>query len=332
VEETVAYNNITGMIGNTPLVKVNFGTPPTIYAKLEYFNPSGSIKDRSAFHMIETAEARGDIQTGTTIIEASSGNQGIATAMIASLKGYRSIITVSEKVSQEKQKTLASYGAEIVRCKDTSSLYSADSYHAHAKRLVQAYPHSYLLHQYYNFDNIDAHYASTGPEIWEQTEGTVTHVCAGVGSGGTISGAGKYLKEQNPHITMLGVDSPCSYRSTGGHPQAYQLEGLGVDYDTPLLDNTIVDAFLLAPDDAAINMLHWLARTHGIFVGPAGAAVAAMVYEYSRTMRPSDTLVMIFGDSGRAYLSKTYMHAETDTTPAVATSPTYSDQSPYIAS
>ncbi len=314
----MAYTNITATIGNTPLVEIDFGTPPTIYAKLEYFNPSGSIKDRSALHMLSIAEERGDIAPGGTLIEASSGNQGIATAMIGALKGYTTRITVSEKVSQEKKKTLSLYGAEVITCPATDSLHDPDSYHVHACHLAKTTANSYMLNQYYNPDNVTAHYTGIGPEIWQQTDGKITHLCAGVGSGGTISGAGRFLKEHNRNITVLGVDSPCSYRSTNGNPKSYQLEGLGVDFDAPLIDMSVIDDFLLAPDTQAITMFHWLARTYGICVGPAGAAVAAMVYQYSRHMRNSDTLVMIFGDSGRSYLSKEYCETPTS---ATATSP-----------
>lgn len=302
----MVHANITTTIGNTPLVEIDFGTPPTIYAKLEYFNPSGSIKDRSAWYMLHVAEQRGDIAPGGTLIEASSGNQGIATAMIGTLKGYTTRITVSEKVSNEKRKALAMYGADVITCPATDSLYDPDSYHAYACKLAAQTPNSYMLNQYYNPDNVMAHYTGIGPEIWDQTDGTITHLCGGVGSGGTMSGAGQFLKEHNPDIKILGVDSPCSYRATQGTPQPYQLEGLGVDYNTPLINTHVIDDILLSSDKAAITMFHWLARTYGIFVGPAGAAVAAMVYQYSQYMDTSDTLVMIFGDSGRSYLSKEY--------------------------
>ena len=301
------HNNIITAIGNTPLIKIDFGTPPTIFAKLEYMNPSGSIKDRSVKYMIEAAEQRGDLSPHGRIIEASSGNQGIAASMIGALKGYPVSITVSEKISREKQDAIAAYGAHVIPCPHTNAISDPNSYHAHACTLAKETPGSYFINQYYNPDNITAHYNSLGPELWQQTRGTITHLCAGVGSGGTITGAGHYLKEHNANIHILGVDSPCSYRSTSGNPQPYQLEGLGVDYDTPLLDNDIVDEFLLAPDTTALSMFRWLPRTYGIFPGVAGAAVAAMVYEYSKTLSKHHTLVMIFGDSGRAYLSKEYI-------------------------
>jgi len=298
------------MIGNTPLVELDFGTPARVYAKLEYCNPSGSIKDRSAQYMISVAEQRGDIHPGGTIIEASSGNQGIATAMIARIKGYNTLITVTDKVSQEKQKTLAAYGSKIISYPDTQSLHDPRSYHRKAQELAQSMPNSYMLNQYYNPDNVAAHYYGIGPEIWQQTQGRITHLCAGAGSGGTISGAGRYLKENNSNITILGVDSPYSYRSTGGNPQPYILEGASVEYESPLIDYDVIDTFLLAYDTETISMLHWLPRHHGIFVGPAGAAVASQAYAYARHLTSDDTLVMIFGDSGRAYVSKSYMQEQ----------------------
>ena len=328
MEDFVAYTKITDTIGNTPLVQIDFGTPATIYAKLEYFNPSGSIKDRSALHMLNCAEQRGQLQSGGTLIEASSGNQGIATAMLGALKGYKTIVTVSEKVSQEKRKTIALYGAQVITCPHTDALHDADSYHAVAQEIARTTPNSYMLNQYYNADNTTAHYMGLGPEIWNQTHGTITHLCAGVGSGGTISGAGRYIKEQNPRTTILGVDSPCSYRSTNGNPREYKLEGLGVDYDTPLLDSHAVDDFLLASDEESIAMFHWLVKHYGICVGPAGAAVAAQVYRYAQTLTRNDTLVMIFGDSGRAYLSKEYCeepHISTSRNFDVCTSNTWNE-------
>lgn len=300
------HNTIISAIGNTPLVKVDFGTPATIYAKLEYLNPGGSIKDRAALYMIEEAERTGLLRPGGTIIEASSGNQGIAAAMIGAVKGYKVIITVSEKVSAEKKATLAAYGVQVIICKPTVNLNDPESYHTKALEIHHATPNSFMLNQYFNRTNAAAHYSMLGPEIWRQTNGKLTHFCGAVGSGGTVSGAGKYLKEQNPAITVIGVDSINSYRATKGHPKPYKIEGMGVDFDAPLLDEKTISEFLLAHDEQAIAMLKELARNHGLLVGPASGAVAHCVKEYSKNLTKNDTVVMVFGDSGRAYLTKNF--------------------------
>lgn len=300
------YDSIIRAIGNTPLVKLNFDTPATIYAKLEYLNPSGSIKDRAALFMIEEAERTGRLKPGGTIIEASSGNQGISAAMIGAVKGYKVIITASEKVSQEKLMAVTAYGAQVILCKPTTLLTDPQSYHAQAMALHKATPNSIILNQYYNIENREAHYNLTGPEIWRQIGNKATHFCAAAGSCGTISGAGRYLKEQNPDIKVIGIDAATSYYATRGNPTPYKLEGLGVDYDAPLMDNSVIDNFLFATDDQAIGMLKELARNHGLLVGPASGAVAYAVREYAKTLTKDDVIVTLFTDSGRAYLSKNF--------------------------
>jgi cysteine synthase len=300
------YKNILEVIGNTPLVRLPFTTPATIYAKLEYLNPTGSVKDRAALFMIEEAERKGILKPGGTIIEASSGNQGITTAMIGAIKGYRVIITVSEKISKEKRDTLQAYGAELVVCPATERLDDPNSYHRKALELHRAMPNSFMLNQYFNPDNAQAHYYSLGPEIWHQTKGKITHLIAAAGSGGTVTGAGKYLKEKNPAVKVIAVDAATSYRSTHGKPQPYKLEGLGVDYDTPLLDMNVIDDFVAVHDNDALAMLKTLARSYGFLVGPASGAVAYGVQEYTKSL-PSDALIVtLFTDSGRAYLTKNF--------------------------
>lgn len=298
------FKSLLDAIGNTPLVKINFDSPAQIYAKLEYLNPSGSVKDRSALFMIEQAERNGWLMPGGTLIEASSGNQGIATAMIGAIKGYKVIITVSEKVSKEKRETLTAYGARVVTCKPTDFLEDPQSYHAEAMRIHAATPNSFMLNQYFNTNNALSHYALLGPEIWRQTNGTVTHLCGGVGSAGTICGAGRYLKEQNKNVKILGVDSPCSYRSTNGDPKPYVLEGMGVDFVPPNLDYNVLDEFLLASDADSVAMLKEMAREHGLLIGPASGATACAMKTYAPQLTKNDVVVMIFGDSGRAYLTK----------------------------
>jgi cystathionine beta-synthase len=301
------YNNLLDSIGNTPIVKVNYDSPATIYAKLEYLNPGGSVKDRSALFMIEEAERNGTLKPGGTIIDASSGNQGIASAMIGAIKGYKVIITISEKISKEKLQTIQAYGAQIVTCPSTDYLEDPRSYHSQAVAIHKATPNSFMPNQYFNISNAQAHYLSLGPEI-----------CAG--TGGTVSGAGRYLKEKNPNIKVLAIDAATSYRSTKGNPKPYKVEGIGVDFDSPVLNYSIIDEFLTVTDDSALGMLRTLAQQHALLAGPSSGAAAAAVQEYARTMKPTDIGVMIFGDSGRAYLTKGfYTQDDASIMPAVKT-------------
>jgi len=300
------YENLLYAIGSTPLVKVPFDTPATVLAKLEYLNPGGSIKDRSAYFMVEEAIRTGKLKPGGTIIEASSGNQGISIAMIGAIKGYKTIITVSEKVSKEKQATLVAYGAQIVVCKPTEKLDDPEGYYATAECIHKETPNSFFVAQYYNTENARSHYYWTGPEIWQQTHGTVTHVVLGAGSCGTICGAGKYLKERNPNIKVIGVDTSTSWLATKGSPKPYKVEGLGVDYPSPHLAAASIDDFINVSDENAFAMLKKLARTYGFLVGPATGAIAYAAEQYAKTLTPKDVVVTIFTDSGRAYLTKGY--------------------------
>ncbi len=300
------YTSVLHAIGNTPLVKINLSSPASIYAKLEYLNPGGSVKDRSSLYMIEEAERLGLLQPGGTLIDASSGNQGIATAMIGAAKGYKVIITFPEKNSKEKLETLKAYGAQVVICPATSFLEDPASYHSQAIRIQKETPNSFMPNQYFNLSNAQAHYASLGPEIWKQTQGKITHFIAAAGTGGTVSGAGRFLKEQNPNIKVIAVDSNNSYRSTNGHPQPYALEGIGVDFNSPVLNYDVIDEFFLAPDAESIAMLQYLARNQGLLVGPSSGAVAYAAQQYCKNLQPTDCAVVILGDSGRAYLTKNF--------------------------
>ncbi len=301
------HDHILKAIGNTPLVKVPLECPGSLYAKLEYLNPGGSIKDRSAFFMIEEAERTGLLKPGGTLIDASSGNQGIATAMIGAIKGYSVIITVPEKTSKEKADTMRAYGATVIVCPSRSNLQDPESYHSRARDIAQKTPNSFMPNQYFNLDNARAHYTVTGPEIWRQTQGRITHFFAGAGTCGTVSGAGKYLKEQNPAVKVLAVDAATSFRSTKGNPSPYKYEGLGVDFYSPVLDSSVVDEFLVVDDASGIGKLKELAARYGFLVGPASGGVAYCAQRYAQEhMRDGDIAVMIFGDSGRAYLSKNY--------------------------
>ncbi len=298
------HNNLISAIGNTPLVKINFDSPAQLYAKLEYLNPSGSLKDRSALYLIEQAERKGLIKPGGTLIDASSGNNGISMAMIGASKGYKVIICVFEKISQEKYQTIQAYGAEVVKCPATRFIEDPLSYHSQAAALAKKIPNSLFLNQYFNTSNADAHYSMLGPEIWKQTNGKLTHFFAAAGTCGTISGVGKFLKEKNPAIKVLAVDSINSFRATKGNPLPYKLEGVGIDFVTPVLNTAVIDDYLCVSDEDALGILKPLASKHGFLVGLSSGAVAAAVNDYAKTMKPEDIGVMVFGDSGRAYLTK----------------------------
>lgn len=295
-------------IGNTPLVTIDFGTPPTILAKLEYLNPGGSFKDRSALFMIEDAENRGLLKPGGTLIESSSGNQGFSTAMIGASKGYKVIITTNNKVSPEKINAIKALGAEIRMFPATDLLTDPESYHNQAVRLSKEIPNSFFLNQYYTRANSEAHYRLLGPEVWDQTEGEITHFFAAAGSCGTITGVSRFLKEKNPAVKTIACDAATSFRTTQGNPQKYRLEGIGVDYEAPLLTayQQYIDDFIGVTDQQGIDMLKIMAHQHGILCGPSSGAVAHAVREYTKNLSSSDLVVMIIGDSGRAYLSKNY--------------------------
>lgn len=300
------FDSLLHVIGNTPLVKIPFDSPAQVYAKLEYLNPGGSMKDRSALHMINEAERTGILKPGGTLIEASSGNQGIAIALIGAVRKYKVIITVSEKISEEKKKTLQAYGAELVVCKATAHLDDPEGYHQVALNIHRNTPNSFFFNQYFNPTNADAHYSLIGPEIWQQTQGKVTHYFAAAGSCGTISGAGRYLKEQNSNVKVIAVDVENSYHATNKNPKPYRLEGIGIDYDTPHLVNAPIDEFALVNDDDSIAMLKTLAREYGFLVGPSSGAVACAAERIAKNLTKDDVVVIIFGDSGRAYLTKNF--------------------------
>lgn len=300
------YQHLLNAIGNTPLVRVPFNSPATLYAKLEYLNPGGSVKDRTALYMIEQAEKSGQLLPGGTIIDASSGNYGITLAMIGAAKGYKVIITTTPKISQEKLQTIQAYGAEVI-IRPSLPINDPNSHHSAACNLQKETPNSFMPNQYLNPLNAQAHYTLTGPEIWQQTKGTITHFFAAAGSGGTVVGIGKYLKEKNPAIKVIALDAKNSFHSTQGHPQPYKVEGMGIDFYSDIIDyhnNTIIDEIIPVSDEDAFAMLKTLARKHGFLVGLTSGAVAWGVHHYLPQLKKDDVAVMIFGDSGRAYLSK----------------------------
>jgi len=299
------FKTFLDCIGNTPLARINWDTKGTILAKLEYLNPGGSIKDRAAFFMVQEAERSGKLLPGGTIIEASSGNQGIALAMIGALKGYEVIVTVPDRTSVEKISTLQSYGAKVYVCPDTDDLNDPEGYHSKARELLKKIPNSYMPNQYYNIENPKAHYQITGPEIWQQTGGAITYCFISMGSCGTISGVGKYLKEQNSQIKIIGTDAATSKLSMPDCPKTYKVEGMGVDVITDTLNRDVIDEIVPVTDDSAFAMTKELAK-RGYLVGISSGAVMQVVSKYAPKFKENDVVVAMFADSGRAYLSKVF--------------------------
>lgn len=299
------FKTLLELIGNTPMAKLDLKTNATFLAKLEFLSIGGSIKDRSALFMIEQAEKNGTLKPGGTIIEASSGNQGIALALIGAVKGYNVIITVPDRTSIEKIAVLKAYGAKVYICKNTDTLEDPEGYHTKAEMLHKSIPGAFMPNQYYNKANMMAHYSTTGPEIWEQTEGKITHLFVGAGSCGTISGTGKYLKEKNPNIKIIGIDSKHSIYSSS-NPKAYDSEGIGIDVISDNLDKTSFDEILTISDEDAFETTRKIAK-FGILGGISSGAVMHVALEYDKKLTKDDLAVVMIADSGRAYLSKVFV-------------------------
>jgi cystathionine beta-synthase len=311
------YNNILETIGNTPLVKLNKITkdiPATVLAKVETTNPGNSIKDRMALKMIEDAERDGRLKPGGTIIEGTSGNTGMGLAIAAVVKGYKCIFTTTDKQSKEKVDALRAFGAEVIVCPTNVEPEDPRSYYSVSSRLVKEIPNAWKPNQYDNLSNSTAHYEQTGPEIWEQTEGKITHLVVGVGTGGTISGTGKYLKEKNPNIRVLGIDTYGSvfkkYKETGIFDKdeiyPYITEGIGEDFLPENVDFNVIDHFEKVTDKDAALMTREIARAEGIFAGnSAGSAIAGLL-QMKHMFKPEDVVVVIFHDHGTRYLGKMF--------------------------
>ena len=312
-------NSITEAIGNTPLVKLNKvtgATDGTVLAKVEYFNPGNSIKDRIAVKMIEDAEAKGLIKPGGTIVEGTSGNTGMGLALVAIAKGYKCIFTTTDKQSKSKVDILRAMGAEVIVCPTNVEPEDPKSYYSVAARLAEETDNCYYPNQYDNKSNLQAHYETTGPEIWEQTEGKITHYVAGMGTGGTISGVGKYLKEKNPNIKVIGIDSVGSvykkYFETGefdkNEIKPYMTEGIGEDIIPGTIEFEYIDAVLQVNDKESALETRALAKEEGLFIGwSCGAAVAgAKNYIKQQPLKKDDMMVVVLPDSGTRYISKVY--------------------------
>jgi cystathionine beta-synthase len=309
------HENILQTIGNTPMVRLNRvarGLRPVILAKLEYLNPGGSVKDRIGITMIEAAERAGLINPGGTIIEGTSGNTGMGLALAAAIKGYRCIFTMPDKMSQEKIDALRALGAEVIVTPTQVDHNDPRSYHSVALRLSREIPNSMFPNQYENPANTDAHYATTGPEIWEQTEGKVTHVVIGVGTGGTITGVARRLKEKNPNVRVIGVDPQGSIFAemfrTGRKPlaQPYKVEGIGQDEKPGNVDFSVIDEIYTVSDKDSFLRTRLLARSEGIFAGGSAGSALHIALEISQTLTEQDLVVVIIPDSGTRYLSKIY--------------------------
>lgn len=311
------YNNILETIGNTPLVKLNNITKDvkaTVLAKIETTNPGNSIKDRMAVKMIEDAERSGKLKPGGTIIEGTSGNTGMGLAMAAIIKGYKCIFTTTDKQSKEKVDALRAFGAEVIVCPTNVDPEDPRSYYSVSSRLEREIPNSWKPNQYDNLSNSLAHYEQTGPEIWKQTDGKITHLVVGVGTGGTISGAGKYLKEQNPDIKIWGIDTYGSvfkkYKETGildkNEIYPYITEGIGEDFLPKNVDFNIIDRFEKVTDKDAALMTRDIARKEGIFAGNSAGSALAGLMQLKHELKEGDVVVIIFHDHGSRYMGKMY--------------------------
>lgn len=316
---TNVYENILGLIGNTPMVKLNTVTkdiPATVYAKLESYNPGHSTKDRIAIHIIEAAEKKGLLKPGSTVVETTSGNTGFSLAMVCIIKGYQCILAVSDKTKAEKIAYLKALGATVYICPANVPADDPRSYYEVAKRIHEETPGSIYINQYFNELNVDTHYRTTGPEIWEQTEGKITHLIACTGTGGTLSGSAKYLKEKNPNIKIIGVDASGSilkgFHDTGEinkdeiHP--YQIEGMGKNLIPSALHFDLVDEFVRVNDEMSAYRTREIALKEAIMGGyTTGAVVQGLVqYANAHELSNEDVVVAIFPDHGSRYITKVY--------------------------
>jgi cystathionine beta-synthase len=311
------HNNVLETIGDTPLVKINKiakEIPALVLVKLETTNPGHSIKDRMALKMLEDAEARGDIEAGGTIIECTSGNTGMGLAIAACVKGYKCIFTTSDKQSKEKMDMLKAMGAEVIVCPTNVEPDDPRSYYSVAEKLSKEIPNSFWCNQYDNLSNRQAHYESTGPEIWEQTEGKVTHIVVGVGTGGTVSGTARYLKEQNKDIKIIGIDTYGSvfkkYHETGVFDEKeiypYITEGIGEDILPKNVDFSLIDHFEKVSDKKGALMCRRLAREEGILLGYSAGSAFAGLLQLKDQFKEDDVVVVIIHDHGSRYVGKIY--------------------------
>ncbi|GII23505.1 cystathionine beta-synthase [Planosporangium mesophilum] len=306
------YDNVVELIGNTPLVRlrnVTEGISATVLAKVEYFNPGGSVKDRIALRMIEEAEKAGLLKPGGTIVEPTSGNTGVGLALVAQLRGYRCVFVCPDKVSEDKQNVLRAYGAEVVVCPTAVAPEDPRSYYNVSDRLAREIPGAWKPDQYSNPNNPVSHYEQTGPELWDQTGGRITHFVAGVGTGGTISGIGRYLREASGgSVKIIGADPEGSVYS-GGTGRPYLVEGVGEDFWPETYDRGICDEIIEVSDKESFILTRRLAREEGLLVGGSCGMAVAAALEVARRADPDDVVVVLLPDGGRGYLSKIFNDA-----------------------
>jgi len=300
-------DNILRAIGGTPLVRLNrigAGLPAEFYAKVEYLNPGGSVKDRIALRMLEEAEKAGLIKPGvTTIVEATAGNTGAGLALAAAVKGYKMVFVLPDKMSQDKVSLLKAYGAEVVITKTNVAPDSPESYNGVADRLTREIPGAWRPGQFTNAENPRAHYLSTGPEIWADTGGKVDVFVSGAGTTGTITGTGKYLKEKKPGLKVIGAD-PVGSILSGDKPASYKVEGIGEDFFPEIYDRGIVDEWFRVGDKESFGLARRLAREEGLLVGGSSGTALAAALKYAEKYRRPETIVILFPDTGRNYLRK----------------------------
>jgi cystathionine beta-synthase len=309
------FESILDTVGGTPLVRIRElakGLPCPVLGKVEFFNPGGSVKDRIGMAMVEDMERRGRLKPGGTIVECTSGNTGLGLAMVAAVKGYRAAFCMPDKVSSEKVNLLKAFGAEVFLSPTAVEPTHPDSYYSVAKRIAAERPGAVLMDQYNNPANPAAHYASTGPELWKQTAGRITHFIAGMGTGGTISGIGRYLKEQNPKVQIIGADPVGSilkqYKETGkiGEAHTYKIEGVGEDFIPGALDMSLVDRVIACTDRDGLNTARRLAREDAIFVGGSAGMATWVALQVARECGPNDLVVVLMPDTGERYLTKVH--------------------------
>lgn len=306
------FNDILEAVGNTPLIKINKlarDLKPVILAKAEFLNPGGSIKDRISIQMIIDAEKNGTLKKESTIIEATgAGNTGIGLAIVATLRGYKTIFTMPDKVSKEKESLLKAFGAEVIKCPTDVSPEDPRSYYKAAEKIAKEIPDAFYARQYYNKSNPAAHYQTTGPEIWKATNGKVTHLVAGIGTGGTISGTAKYLKEKNPGVKVIAPDPEGSifhhkFYDTNGKVHSYKIEGIGEDFIPETADLSLVDEIKIVSDKDAYKTARELAKKEALLVGSSSGAAVYVALEVAKNLDERSVIVVILPDTGRNYLS-----------------------------